>query len=406
MFKSFLLRLWNDQRGELDLGEEPTVGDDADLLAEDSTEEGEGDETTDDEETEETLAEDESVADEEETEETDEDGEVEKEEEEEPEPLPFERPTIKAIKEIYPDIFKKLPSLRDCIFREAAYTKIFPSVEDAQEAQGELDTLSVLRDNILQGDSKNLFEAINKTDKTAMGKIAKTLLPALFESNKDVYFEAVTPLFENLVRTVYNHATRSKDEQLENAALEMSKYLFQTDEVAKGEKTTVKSTKETTEVDRERAAFERERYQTYYAGVSTKIRQSLVGVIIRHVGEDMPKFARTNITNQIIEDIQDKLESNKQHLAIMSARWRSAKLKGYDEASKTSIINTFLARARQLVPALADKYQREWLQSVETHKKRPVSGTEDKKRHTSSETNKGKPKKDYSKMSDMEILAS
>src|SRR6266404_1233667 len=60
--------------------------------------------------------------------------EIDEEEELEKLKVPFDRPTLKAIKEKYPNLFKDFPQLRDGYFRELQYTAIFPTIEDAKEA--------------------------------------------------------------------------------------------------------------------------------------------------------------------------------------------------------------------------------------------------------------------------------
>src|SRR5215471_9558495 len=66
-------------------------------------------------------------------------GEEEKDEEEEEEKKlaakpPYDRPTMQELREAFPDLFKKFPSMRDVFYREQEFTQIFPTIEDAKEA--------------------------------------------------------------------------------------------------------------------------------------------------------------------------------------------------------------------------------------------------------------------------------
>src|SRR3990172_8704927 len=58
-----------------------------------------------------------------------------KEEEEDEKEEEIDETTYQQIKKVDKDIFKKVPELRSVIFREQEYTKVFPSVEDAKQAQ-------------------------------------------------------------------------------------------------------------------------------------------------------------------------------------------------------------------------------------------------------------------------------
>src|ERR1700690_2002258 len=141
-------------------------------------------------------------------EETDEEREAKlaKEEEEnvkkidEDKPFPYERPSIGEIKAKYPEFFKDFPIFRDVVFREIEYTKVFPTIEDAKEANDDSLALSGLRDSVLAGKSEDIFDAINETDKKASERFAISFLPTLHKKDQALYSAAVTPLFENLCR--------------------------------------------------------------------------------------------------------------------------------------------------------------------------------------------------------------
>ena len=51
------------------------------------------------------------------------------EEEDEPKVTYYDRPTVKQIKDKYPDFFKSFPQLRDMYFRESEFSKVFPTID-------------------------------------------------------------------------------------------------------------------------------------------------------------------------------------------------------------------------------------------------------------------------------------
>src|SRR5208337_3668946 len=120
-------------------------------------------------------------------EEEEEEGEVEEEEgeeEEEPSPElthPFDRPSLKVVEEAFPGLLKKFPSLRDMYFREAEYSKLFPTVDDAKEANENNTAFLSMREDIFQGNGSKLFSSIKEVNEKDLEKFSTTVLPTLFQ---------------------------------------------------------------------------------------------------------------------------------------------------------------------------------------------------------------------------------
>ena len=354
---------------------------------------------------------------EEEQEEEKEEEEEQEEEEEEPKKIPYGRPTIREIKAKYPDFFKDFPSLRDAFFREQEYTQLFPTVEDAREAFEDIEAFRNLQDSVLSGDPKPLLDSIEQADSKALGKFAASFLPSLYKRDTALYTEVVTPLFENMVRSMYQQGMTSGDSDLANAALHASKYLFDTEEVASGKKSVSRRREESPEekeVEEQRRALNLERYQEFYKSVASEIDQSLRSIVSRDFDPDgvFTPFLKRKCIEEVIDQVGAALEADANHMAVMKSHWTRAGRNGYSRESKDKIVAAYLARARSLIPAIRDKVRREALGTTVKASRKTKEAAENKRSPKESPTGAppSKPTSvdarqiDWRKTSDLDFL--
>lgn len=357
----------------------------------------------------ETLVEDEDTEEQEEQEEQEEDDEIEElvdvKDNQKPE-IPFDRPAIADIKAKYPNFFKDFPSLRDAFYREVEYTKLFPTVEDAKEAFEDNEAFSSLRESILAGDSAPLLDAVESQGKESLELFASQFLTKLYKKDEGIYRQVVTPLFENVVRSLYS----STDENDRNAALVISNYLFGTTEIAEGKKTFIKRVESPkTDETKDNANFQR-----VSAELLSRANTTLAGEVLKGLDPNgvLAPFIKKQVVRQIIEDIHEQLVKDPSHIAVMNARWKRAKLNNYSEEDKAKIITTFLARAKSILPSIRAKVVKDALgtqSSASKEKGERISRNIERKEvvgSKSSESYKSNGKLDYRKMSDLDILNS
>ncbi len=342
--------------------------------------------------------------------------EIDEEEELEKLKVPFDRPTLKDIKEKYPNIFKDFPQLRDGYFRELQYTAIFPTIEDAKEAFDDVESFSSFRESALAGDPGPVLDSLEAADKKALGNFARNFLPKLYQKNADMYREVTTPILENLVRHIHSAGVKNDNEDLRNSALNISKYLFDTDEIATGKKTTVK-TEETPEKNTEKIAEQARKLNLAYAEVQSSIHNNLKKLILADLDPNnvFNPWQRRGIIEEVIKRIGEGLEKDPSHMKIIGSRWKRAELNGYTDEEKTKIVTAYLARAKSLIPITREKVRAAALGTKTKVAADKTSRVESKTRidkelpggRAHSESNGRRFQKvDYSKMSDDDILNS
>lgn len=338
---------------------------------------------------------------------------------------PYDRPSLKSIEEKFPGFFKQFPSLRDMYFREAEYSKLFPTVDDAKEANENNIAFDSIRESVFQGNGSKLFTAIKDVSEKDLEKFSTTVLSTLFQVHPQSFWRAANPLVEDIARNMYNKGVKEGNESLQNAARYLSDYFFGNVDVAEGKKTSiVKIEGQDSEINKEREKFDNERGNAFRSTVETDVRSQLVSAIEgvdSKTGKSrldpdnvFSKFIKTTIIDRIIEDLGSQLTSDKDHIRFMDSLWDKAKRNGRTETDKSRIISAYLARSKSLVPSLRSKYVSEAL----GQKTRIASGKKERSEEISERRDSGtlgrgsnskeksyNPKSiDYSKTSDADIL--
>ena len=391
-------------------GKGPKYNEDANLLddAEDSDVT-----TSDDEEDEDKTPLTET--DEEDKEESEEDEEENPEDSEKPN-IPFDRPTIKEIKTKFPDLFKEFPTLREAYFREAAFSELFPTVEDAKEAFNDNEAFTTLSDAVLSGDPEPLLESIEKTDKKALEVFSLSFLPALMKRDNELYSTVVTPLFQNLVQQLF----KDKDENTRNAALVLADWIFGSDgeAIAQGKKSvaqSIKPTEEQAKIKTQKEAANSTAFRQSAGKVQGTVERGLESLIFKSPSFDPDKVFSPSLrrmgAQEVIKQIMAQMSKDSGHMAIMAARWKRARANGYTADDESKIVSAYLARAKSLIPGAASKVSSAMLGTkkaasvVKSDKVRTFS-KENNSGRSSGSNGKSSSQLDYSKMSDIDILNS
>jgi hypothetical protein len=362
-------------------------------------------------------------------EEEQEEEEIETEEQEETPPEisdlhPFERPSLKSVEEAFPGLLKKFPSLRDMYFREAEYSKLYPTIDDAKEANENNIAFTSIRESVFDGDGSKFFSAIKEVGERNLEKFSMNVLPTLFKVHPDAFWRAVNPLVEDVARNMFNKGVKEKDENLQNAARYLSDYFFGNTEIAEGKRTSIPKIEENTEVAKEREEWDNERGNAFRSTVEKDVRNQLNSLI---EGKD-PKsgksrldpdgvfspFIKNTIIDKIIEDLGTQLASDKDHIRFMDSLWSKAKRNGRTDEDKARLLSAYLARAKSLIPTLRSKYVSEALGQkvrISTSRKEKSEVTESRRdagtlgRGSNGSNKNYNPKSiNYNKTSDADIL--
>jgi len=418
MFKKFLLLFGPEGGGASNTGgiatETPdALGelDDTDFLgegADDTKEEDSTEEVPDEKETpDEDVDEDETTA-EDETDETDETDEEAETEEEETTILADGKISVKALKEQYPDIFKKNPGLKDVIFRERAFSKRFGSVEDAEEAFNKSESFDNFENTLLRGGIGQLLDAIADTDQSAALKCAENFLPELYARSKPIFAKVTMPIIKGVLRNTFTRAQNQGNKQLALACQYVSRDLFETPDVLKATEIEDNAPDpREDEINRKSQELFNQQITNSRNDILNVVKSRLARDITARIPGNLSDFTKQALVDKITDELDATLVKDKAHMTHLSSLWKKMSKAGFSSEAKSRIISASLGRARQVLPAVIAKVKAQ----QKNGNNKPVTGEKKETKgksfpnQTSSKVRTGQPQKLDRNMSDFEFLS-
>ena len=314
----------------------------------------------------------------------------------------------KELKKANPEIFKKHPELKGVIFREREYSTLFPTVKEAELAAKRSETFARFEDDIFSGNTENLLKVVERSDEDALAKLIDGFLPTVekLKGGKDLYFEAVAPAFKRFFAVAFQQG----DENIKNAAGWLHKFMFNNLDIEKPYKEQPKVDPEREKFQKEKEQFETQKYVEFHKETSsTAVNILSKSVAKRFEGTDFSPFMVNKLTDEIMGRIGQSLAQDRRHISNMDSLWSAARSQGYGNAFKNRIIQTYLSRAKALVPTVTAKV----LSEAKGGKFKPSKGKNNKDVKRLVPNNKGnaaggrqQAKPDWSKVSEREFLDS
>jgi hypothetical protein len=315
----------------------------------------------------------------------------------------------KSVKKDFPELFKKHPELKTIIFREQRYTSIYPSVEEAEEAKGRNEAFSKLEEDILEGNPKELFKAIEETDKNSLTLLAHNILPVLLEQNKELYSEVIAIPVKRAIQQAYIQAKKAGNKNLMNSALYLDDFFFEGDGISNDPKLS-SAPKKSKDKDPEVQRLEKERDE-HAERIRSEFNDSVIESLRFKLGREITaaltqyefdSYKRKNVARDIENEVNNILANDVRYQAGVKSLYSQASSAKFTSDWKARIISAYLARAKAVLPLAKKKV----IEEATGRKAKP----EEKKRlvptNLSTQSNRQVTAKeiDRSKTSDRDVL--
>ena len=311
----------------------------------------------------------------------------------------------KEILKVYPDLFKKFPYLEAAYFRHGQYVDIFPTIEDAKEAQEKSNQLGELESNLLSGDTESILKLVKDNDEEAFKKIADNYLPTLAKVDEKAYLNVVSNVVKHTIismvregRSLENSA-RTDDEKnrakaLINHAEAINEFVFGTREFTKPQNLSSEDKKDDS-VKKEREEFARERFETHLGELQNDVDRKITSTIDVNIDpkKSMTPFVRKHATKEASEKLEELIGQDKRFKGTLDQLWKAAVESKYSRVSLDKIRSAYLSKAKTLLPSVIKEARNEALKGT-SGKKRDDDEEKDHRGHlpvnrTSTSGNKG-----------------
>ena len=287
------------------------------------------------------------------------------------------RPKLADIKKEFPTLLKKFPAIREIYYREASFTEIFPTVDDAKEAESKSSTLDFLDNELTKKGDPSVL--INNLPDESIANIADLILPGLAKRNPELYMRAVGPALKKGILAAAKDGQLAKNESLVNAAVYLHNYFFETPDLnaplkfGKQNSDDPEIAKQRKELDQRIEAHNKEKQtsfdQSIYATSNKLVKEDLVKTF--DPNNALPDITRNLLIKSIIDEVDEKLGADKNFMQkVKSIRIKAAQA-GYTKEYKTRLISAYLGAFRALVGPVRQRVKQEALGKLTTQKQAP-----------------------------------
>lgn len=277
---------------------------------------------------------------------------------------------LKKIKEKFPEFAKtgEFKELRNAYHREAQYTELFPTIEDAREAAENNETFTKLNHEIFeQGTAEGLLKAIATADGEAFKKVANGILDGIAKIDNTTYVSVITPVVRRLAKQMYQEGrkelNRNNDSDYGKALVATAKNIMKYAEFDDGEIDKDEPRQDNTLSEKEKdlqnreATIKQEKFVGAYRICDTSVEKHLDKAILDGLDPDnkFNEFTRDILLEKIKNEVKEQIQKDTSHLKRMTSLWKRAEQSGYNRESLSRIVSAYLERARPIIPNVRAK---------------------------------------------------
>ena len=275
-----------------------------------------------------------------------------------------EIPQFKEVTKKYPNLFKDFPHLRHTFFHAQEYQKLFPSVEEAKEAVGEIENLREIESALSSGTAEGLvkfMDSLKGLGDEVVPNFAVNFLPSIKKSNQDLFYQIITPELVNFTRSLYEQGIRNSNDNMKNSALVAALHFFGDAKVASGEKEvklpSITKKTEDSGLDKDRKAFRAEQYSSFYNDVVTQGDSKLSAAILSGIDKTnkMTDGQKELVVEKVMKEVTKTLASDTIHSKRMDSLWKKAGADNFNSTHKAKIIAAYIGAANEIMPKIRAK---------------------------------------------------
>lgn len=281
--------------------------------------------------------------------------------------------TRRQILKDYPELFKKHPSLEKSFYRDQKFTEVFEHPKEAVEAKELLDTYSKFEDDVQKGDLSTIIGSVKETSPESYNQIIDNFLPMLEQIDRNAWLNVISNVTDTVLQHAFAAGKNSNDEDLQEAAKIVYKFLLPGDykptKLAKNVKTE-KSDKEI-ELERREKEFNDRTLSTAKNDVESNIDRVIKTTISKNIDpkESMSEYIKKNAIRDAYEMYQEQLKNDSSFQKLLDRFWDAAKKSNYSRTSLDRITEAHKNKASALLGKIILKVKNDALKSTRSSKK-------------------------------------
>lgn len=278
------------------------------------------------------------------------------------------RTSYKEITEKYPKFFKEFPDVRHAMAREQKYAELFPTVDDAVEANEKIEAYQQLDEQIMGGDVLSLLKNVHNSDRESYTKLVENFLPTVFQNDRGLYNKITEPIVISLLQHAAregkkNRTDPEKRSNLELAAAHISNLFFDTPDVPE-----IKVRTEDPELVKARTQL-KAKEEGIFQRFEEEVGETAQSLLLKEIKANLdpknviPGFMREALVDAIKKEVGRAMRANKAYTGTRDKLWNAAR-KDPSRAMRKKIVSTYINTARKLLGPIRSKHLGEALKAL------------------------------------------
>ena len=324
----------------------------------------------------------------------------------------------------YPKIFKDFPYLEKAYYREQQFTEVFPTINDAKEANEKSEILDRFESDLMNGDTEKMLKAA-QTNPKSFAKLVDNYMINLAKVDKDAHIHVIGNIIKHTIVQMANEAKRSDNAALNTAAALLNQFVFGTSEFVPPQNLAVAEPSPTDEKESRLTAREREfqqkRLDNATSDLDSRINNTFKATIEAHIDprDTMSEYVKKTASREALENLEALVSADKRFKVLVDKLWEASIRDDFSKPSLERIRSAFLSKARTLLPSVIKKARNEALKGMgkrvrednddnePTSKRSPKPKESPRSQSTNSSGRNHKPAKEVPRgMSTLEYLMS
>lgn len=265
----------------------------------------------------------------------------------------------------YPNLFKDFPYLEKAYYREQQFTEIYPTIDDAKDAQSKAETLDQYESHLMQGSVESILKAIKAEDENAFFRLADNYLGALWNTDKMAYHHVVGNINKMTIAYMVQEGKKLQNDGLIQAAHILNQFVF-----GKGEweppTNLAQNQQQDPQLNQDRIQFNQQRFESARDDLQVRLSNALTATIEQHIDKQnsMTSYVKKAACNDAMGHLQRLINGDKRFQAIKDKLWQRAAQENFSKESVDRIRSAFTTRAKTLLPTVIKKARAEALKGL------------------------------------------
>ncbi len=268
-------------------------------------------------------------------------------------------PSKKAILAEFPELFKKFPQIERAIYRDKAYSELFPSIEEAKNVIERAETLSNTEAKIAKGEIGDILSSIKSEDNDSFLRIVDNFLPSIEKLDKGTYLTLLGNIGKGFIKTMFEESSRIGNDSeggktLAQTATVLHQFLFGNTKWEDITPLAKPLTEAETKASNKEQELLKQRFNDVQSDLADRATNAVKSTINQYIDpkSSMSDYVKTKAVDECAEKLNTQINGDKSFIGKMDSLWKASFDANFSKASLEKIKNTYYAKAQVLLPEI------------------------------------------------------